>query len=254
MPGESGEESKESDTDPFTEVSADDCPTNPFRKQAQAMNTSPDTIIALMLSAHTSHQAKVEANAVTVTVIRNATPEDRKAVKAKKSSGEQAAPIHHKPQVFGVALPDRNSLDAKGFIEAAKAAGRRKNQDGKFFTDSREVRNDLIQAIHAYIGYDSTRDFGSQDQAARSKAARELSGRVIVVGPTRQEERAASRSLVGFVAGMPNYMAVKVAELTTREQVTVEGIIDAQKVGDAAEVVRLTALLSNVRDELSRFG
>jgi len=200
---------------------------------------------------------------VTTTIIRNAEPSKKQAKQAEARKGEVKAPIHNGPKVFGVAMPDRNTLDAKGFLMACRDAGKRSFQTVNEVTgevtsvvkrDEREVRNDLIKAIHAYCGYDNGRDFGSQDTAARAKASRELSGKPIVLGPSREEQKAAERSMTGYVHGMPNYMASKVAELTARETATAEELIDARKEGNEVEVARLTALLSNVRGELSRLG
>ena len=218
------------------------------------MNTSPDSVIAALLAAHTSHQAAREANAITITVTRNAAPSERGTKGAKRVMGAKA-PKPAAPSVFGVVMPEAKTLDALGYLAAVKVAGQRKDQDGKTFTDSREVRGDLIVALAAYIGYDRNRDFGLQDAFARSHANRVATGRKIdTSGPSRSEERAANRALTGRVGGMPDYMAAKVGELRGRERHTVDSLIEAHNAGDVARVATLEALLSNVRDELKQIG
>lgn len=144
--------------------------------------------------------------------------------KIPTETGEQAAPIHNKPAVFGMVMPERNTLDAKGFLLACRDAGKRSFEVVDQATgevrhvvkrDDREVRGDLIKAIHAYIGYDTSRDFGPQDQEARAKAQRELRGGV-VPGPTREEKRSAERSMTGFVKGMPAPQQRLVRDLQAR--------------------------------------
>lgn len=203
------------------------------------LSLAQHTGLAFLLSQHNSDNAAHEAAKVETVVVRNAPKAERASKKQASSKGEVAAPIHDKPAVFGVVMPDRNSLDAKGFIAAIKVAGRRQNDQGKFFTDSREVRNDLIKAIHAYIGYDNSRDFGSQDTAARAQAGRELSGRPIVLGPSRDEVKAAARSAMGFVAGLPDHKARHLQNLLGRETAAVDAMLQHDK--DANDPQRCAA-------------
>jgi hypothetical protein len=188
-------------------------------------------IIALVSSHNAAPNAtpdhNVEAEPVQVVIGRNM-PSKKEAKLAASKKGAQAAPIHDKPAVFGVAMPDRNTLDAKGFLQAMLNAGRRTSEHGVRFTDQREVRNDQIQAIHAYIGYDPSANFGAQEVAARAKANRELSGKPIVLGPSREEQRAASRSAAGFVAGMPLPSQRLLANLQARETAAVDALIAAK--------------------------
>ena len=197
-------------------------------------------IIALVTSAHIDPSTAPEVNVdpeVTETVIGRNLPKPVRGKKQAVESGAVAAPIQAKPAVFGVAMPERNTLDAKSFLLACRDAGKRSFEKvnevtGEVHTvvkvDSSKVREDLIKAIHAYCGYDTSRDFGSQDTAARAKANREASKRVVVAGPTREEQRAASRSMAGYVKGMPLPAQKLLANLRAREQSAAEAMIDAK--------------------------
>lgn len=197
-------------------------------------------IIALVSSAHidpnTSSEVNVEPE-VTETVIGRNLPSKKQAKAEAAAKGEVKAPIHAKPAVFGVAMPERNTLDAKGFLLACRDAGKRSFEKvnevtGEVHTivkrDEGKVREDIIKAIHAYIGYDTSRDFGSQDTEARTRANREASGRVVVAGPDRNEVRAAHRSVAGYVHGMPLPAQKLLANLRAREQAAAEAMIDAK--------------------------
>lgn len=201
------------------------------------MSLAHDSALAFLLSQHCNEQASHEASKIEVVVVRNAEPKSKKSASKSGSKGEQSAPIHDGPKVFGVTMPERNTLDATSFLSACKTAGRRINDKGIPFTDPKEVRNDLIKAIHAYIGYDNRRDFGSQDIEARSQAQRELRG--VAPGPTRDEKRAASRTVGGFVAGLPDHKVRALANLRAREVAAVEAMIEHDK--GASDAKRSTA-------------
>jgi hypothetical protein len=116
--------------------------------------------------------------------------------------------------------------------------------------DQSMVRDDLIKAIHAYCGYDVSRDFGSQDTAARAQASREASGKVIVVGPTREEVKAANRSLTGYIHGMPLPAQKLLANLRAREQAAAEAMIDAKTDAEKLEHGGMLATIRAAIDEL----
>ena len=124
---------------------------------------------------------------------------------SKKPARNQAAPIHNQASAPGVLLNTGDKLDAKSFILAMRNAGKRwveKDGQTRQVFDKNHERTDQIQAIASYCGYDNSRDFGSQQQAAMAQAQREMRGPQ-PLGPSRQEQRAATKSLAGFVAGMP---------------------------------------------------
>ena len=180
-----------------------------------------------------------------VTVVRNAPTKERK-VKASKS----AAPIHNpnagKSMTPGITLPERNTLDAQGFLIAMRDAGKRRTAEGKPFVDQREVRNDQVKAIHAYCGYDNRRDFGSQDLEARAKAQRELRGAPKVV-----ETTAPSRSVAGYVAGMPQPSQRILLNLQARERAAAEAMIEAKTDEERATQRAILDQVQKAIDELT---
>lgn len=179
--------------------------------------------------------------------------------KIPTETGEQAAPIHNKPAVFGMVMPERNTLDAKAFLLACRDAGKRSFETVDQATgevrrvvkvDQSKVREDLICAIHAYCGFDQTRDFGPQDQEARAKAQRELRGGV-VPGPTREEKRSAERSMTGFVAGMPAPQQRLVRDLQARAVSLAES---RDKATSALERGQFQTLLNATNAALKELG
>lgn len=227
------------------------------------LSLAQHTGLAFLLSQHTSEQSAQDAQKKEIVVVRNAEPTSKKGAKASK--GEQAAPIHDKPTVFGVTMPERNTLDAKGFLQAMLNAGKRRNDNGILFTDSREVRNDQIKAIHAYCGFDTRRDFGSQETEARAKAQREIRG-FKVTGPSREELKAAARSATGFIAGLPDHKARHLQNLLGRETAAVDAMLQHEKDSrdesrSAADRVLSAGLaevererVAAIRADIARFG
>lgn len=220
------------------------------------------SLIALVSSANADPSTMPEINVepeITETVIGRNLPKPVRGKKQASESGAQAAPIHQKPAVFGVAMPERNTLDPKSFLLACRDAGKRSFEQiiettGEVIhvvkVDSGKVREDLIKAIHAYCGYDPRRDFGSQDQEARAQAQRELRG-YKATGPTREEQRAASRTLAGFVAGMPQPANRILLNLRAREQATVATMLAAETAEAKAEAQKA---LVQIQEAISELG
>ena len=174
--------------------------------------------------------------------------------KIPTDTGEQAAPIHSnnegKAMVHGLTMPEKGSLDAKGYLLAVRNAGKRPNDKGALVFDKAHERNDLICAIHAYVGYDNRRDFGTQDAEARAKAQRELRGGV-VPGPTREEKRSAERSMTGFVKGMPAPQQRMVRDLQARAVSLAES---RDKAATALERGQFQVLLDSTNAALKELG
>jgi len=219
-------------------------------------------IIALVTSAHIDPTTASEINVdpeVTETVIGRNLPKPVRGKKQAVESGAVAAPIHHKPAVFGVAMPERNTLDAKSFLIACRDAGKRSFESVNEATgevrqvvkvDGTKVRDDIIQAIHAYCGYDTSRDFGSQDIEARAKAQRELRKVPVSAGLSREEQRSASRSMAGYVKGMPLPAQKLLANLKAREQAAAEAMIDASTPEDKAAHAKVLETIRTAIAEL----
>jgi len=196
------------------------------------------TILAKLLMAHADEQEKQDL----IQVIRNLPAEPKKP---KKSSGPKA-PVAHKQtgeRIYGLTLPEKGSLDAQGFIQACHNAGKRPfkamSMAGTEMTvikvDPSKTREDMIKAIAAYTGYDARGSFGTQEQAARAKAAIEIGYRK-TNGQTRGEARAnVQKSLdrgttkVSPDHGMADQHAKRLANLQAQETQLAEASIDCEK-------------------------
>lgn len=190
-------------------------------------------LIALVSSVNadpTSTPDHEEVVTTSVVVARSESPKVRKSKPAKN----EAAPIHQKSSTPGMVMPDRGTLDAKSFLLAMRDAGKRCTAEGKPFIDQREVRNDQIKAIHAFfyemrngqkvhVGYNPTGNFGSQEQAARMLAQRELRGAPKVVETVKP-----SVTVAGYVAGMPEPSQRILANLRAREEAACAAMLDAK--------------------------
>lgn len=219
------------------------------------MSRAHDAALAFLTAQHVQEQAAafLQKESVTVKVTMNPEPRKSKLVK------NEAAPIREKSATPGMVMPDRGTLNAKDFLLAMRNAGKRLTAEGRPFVDQREIRNDQIKAIHSfmyqetrqgrvYIGYDPNGSFGSQDVAARALAQRELRG-----APKVSEHTAPSRTLGGYVAGMPDHKARTLANLQGREVAAVDAMLahqkDADDVGRSAEDRELSAGLAEVERE-----
>lgn len=203
------------------------------------MSTAHDAALAFLIAQHVEESAQAFRQQESVVVKVTMSPAPSKKVTAKK----EAAPIHHQgTPMVGMMLPDRGSLNAKDFLLAMRNAGKRTSETGASFIDQREKRNDEIRAIHGFmyeirkgvkvaIGYDPKRDFGSQEQAARMLAQREIRGPVKV-----SEVVKPSLSAAGYVAGMPDLRSRRMANLEGQEVVYAELMIQHDK--DAADPTR----------------
>jgi hypothetical protein len=110
--------------------------------------------------------------------------------------------------------------------------------------EAKQVRPDCIKAIHAYCGYDPKGEFGTQEQAARAKAAIEIGYRK-TNGLTRQESRTQA-------AGKPedrktwavakDEHASLLMHLRSSETAIVENILAAEKASKEAHAMACEAL------------
>lgn len=189
---------------------------------------------------------------VVETVIGRNLPKPERASKKQATAKNQAAPIHSKASAPGVTLSTGDKLDAKSFILAMRNAGKRwveKDGVGRQVFDRNHERNDQIQAIASYCGYDNSRDFGSQQQAAMAQAQREMRG-YQPAGPSREEQRSAHRSMTGYVHGMPLPSQKLLANLRAREQAAAEAMIDAKTPEEKATHKAMLDTIRKAIDEL----
>jgi hypothetical protein len=80
-------------------------------------------------------------------------------------------------------------------------------------------RNEKIQIIAAYIGYDDRLSFGANELGARMRAKRSLSPVVPLAQPVHT---ALGETVRGYVAGIPDDRAKKIAHLEARERLSAE--------------------------------
>lgn len=145
-------------------------------------------------------------------------PKAPKQPKAKKGSGTiGSAP----PKVLNTSpaptfnLPIQGTLDAKGFIVKMRS----------------NDRQEKIQAIHAYCGYNFAENFGDQESSAIAKAKREI--RPLIVNPNEPfKARTIAPSVAGFIAGMPDDLNKKIGHLLARERLSSDILVDQQKIAD----------------------
>lgn len=194
-------------------------------------------LIALVSSVNadpTTTPDIIEEETHIISVVRNAAPKSSKVSKAPKASAPIQDPNAGKSMTPGLALPDRNTLDAKSFLLTVRRA---------------KDRNEVIQAIHAYCGYNPSGNFGTQEQEARAKAQREIRG-VNTAGPSLAEKRQANRSVAGYVAGMPDPSQRILSNLRARETAAVEAMISAKTEEERAAHKVVLSQVQQAIDEL----
>jgi hypothetical protein len=225
------------------------------------MNDSLATAVSLLLAAHEAHQAEREESAKEVYTLRLADPKDAspemvarlteagfgKAFappkpKAKKPTGDKA-PIAKQDTAslktaHGEAYDPKGTLDAKGYFEALKLAGKRRNEHGvmvlvgKTLNGEDVVAKDKRAAIAAYIGYNPFELLGAQELRATAQANREL-GITKLNGPMPKEVYAKLRTVEGVTFGLPDHMSKRLADLKAQRRVLVDTIATLEaKVGE----------------------
>lgn len=210
------------------------------------MSTNDNDTLALcldMLAANYATEPLPEtADPIVVNLPSSKAPKASKVKAPKASKGE---PIPAKSTALAVMpsnLAGPGTLDAKSFLLAFRDAGKRSKQEtnlvtGEVYTrhfhDASMVREDTIKAIHAYCGYDPAGDFGAQDNAARSKAQRELRGGVNPEAAHRRGGASVAPSITGYIAGMPDHAAKHLANLTAQERLSVEKVCELGKLDPA---------------------
>lgn len=178
-----------------------------------------------------------------------------RAVRAEKAPKVSS----HKIPLATIPVPAKGSLDAEGFMMAIRNAGKvqRSNENGILMTitDPTKERQDQIQAIAAFVGYDFGGAHGTQLDSARQRAR-------FTLQPARDSKvRATVR---GFVAGIPNGTEKAVRDLQARIRVATETMLDHEKEAvkfaeDTAEYATHMALatveserIAHMRKDLSK--
>lgn len=151
----------------------------------------------------------------------------KKVVKASPSYKPSTLPA---PTVQ-MLLP-KGSLSAEDFLIAIRNAGKRVvpftnlvtgEVSSKTIYDASLVRDDTIQAIAGFVGYDMAGNFGSQEHAARMAAKRVP---IVHSAPIKEYSRSVQTTLTGYVAGMPTRTSQKIQNLLARETLAAEQLTD----------------------------
>ena len=115
-------------------------------------------------------------------------------------------------KVIPVVVIPVGSIDAKGFFDALKSAGKRPNAKGvPMFTNIATQRQDERDAVQAYIGWNSRLPHGTNLDKARTQANSELRSYV-----GKEYSRSSKPTIAGYVAGMPNETRKRVENLQGR--------------------------------------
>lgn len=172
---------------------------------------SPE-VIALLQASYGRNADKVVATIVT----RSENPKPRKpsklaAVKAAAIETAEQSATPHDPRlpVTVIEFPAVGTLDARGFLVAMRRA---------------TTRDEQIKAIAGYCGYDRHGDHGAQDLSARMMAQRELRGAPAPLPRPIHTTASAMATVKGYVHGMPDGVATKVADLLGRERLAAENL------------------------------
>lgn len=170
---------------------------------------SPE-VLALLAASYGKSADEVVSRIVVRNAPKASKPSKLAAVKAAKvEAAEQEAsetrPTDPRPAMVVVDLPAKGSLDARAFLIAMRRA---------------TTRDQQIQAIAGYCGYDRHAEHGTQDLAARMAAQRDLRG--VKAAPLPAHSAAPSGK--GYVHGMPDAIATKVGDLLGRERLSAEAL------------------------------
>lgn len=180
-------------------------------------------------------------------------PKAQATVKAAldKGDGSQAAPIGT-PRPRGVELPAAGSLEAKGFLVAMRRA---KNRDESIF------------AIAAYCGFDTSANYGAQETAAKMRAQRELHPIKVDANEVWRRNGSPVQTVAGYVAGLPDMTANRLANLEAQEVVATESLLNyrneflastSRPIDERAEIqIKMMierARINEIRAELRNLG
>jgi len=195
------------------------------------MNTASRDAALAMLAMTYHVEPLPEAAEPIVTILPAKAAKVKKEKKGKKSKETTTTAKPMATGVLPINMPQVGSLTAEQFLLALRDCGKRVKEDTNLVTgevtmrpifDATFVREDAIRAIHAFCGYDAAGNFGAQDTAARAEAQRQLRGGVVPAAAHRRGGASVSPSIQGYVAGNPDHLAKRKADLEGRERLAVD--------------------------------
>jgi len=188
-------------------------------------------ILELLTASYARRATELGADddeVISTTVSVSMSPKPSRKASSKASAGktiDDAATVCGKshdarpaPQVAPLAKV--GTIDAKEFFRALRNA---------------KSREESIQAIAAFTGYDRSKDFGAQELAARTEATRQLKANVVPTVSATIGEHVVRTSHPSTVAGMivsshgvalPDHTAKRLADLEAKERQVAESIAD----------------------------
>ena len=196
-------------------------------------------ILELLTASYARRAAELGADdeVISTTVSVSMSPKPSRKASSKASAGktiDDAATVCGKshdarpaPQVAPLAKV--GTIDAKEFFRALRNA---------------KSREESIQAIAAFTGYDRAKDFGTQELAAKNEANRQLKAGTVPATSATIGEHIVRTSHPSTVAGMivsshgvalPNPTARQIASLEAKANVVGESIADHTKIADSVD-------------------
>lgn len=129
-------------------------------------------------------------------------------------------------------------LTAAEFMVRYRAAGRREktvpsDRDDmltqvKVCYDPVDIRNDVIELIACFCGYDLNQNFGSQDAMARMRAATQLQKSKLESGEIIPAKVTVPVETRGYVAGLPNQREKTKRRLIAHQWLAVDTLIETE--------------------------
>lgn len=191
--------------------------------------------LSVMLATYTPDQPAVKSKVVKVASIVPTVKVEPVKVETAPSDNQGK-----KVNVMTLPLPAKGSINARQFLALVVGSnvdwikegdqfprvichGQNVDREApRFCTKPGIDRDQVIQAIAGYCGWDPTRLFGEQEIAARLQAQREIHPRPMLPRP--------SLTVAGLVAGMPDFRQKAIEDLRGRERCAVDGMLAFSKV------------------------
>ena len=209
--------------------------------------SSTNSALAYLIAQNEVEQSELAHPEQIVTF--SLTPKASKKRATSNVAKGDARPIHHQAAPVVITLPmqgECNAETAAVFMQSMRDAGKRvfhisrviengkpriishdkPTEDSRLIVkvDSSQVRDDMIKAIAAFIGYDMGESFGPQELSARMKAQTLLRAE-----PVETSVPVAKVAGKGFVAGLPDHNGKTIANLQARAVTATEAMIDHEK-------------------------
>ena len=157
---------------------------------------------------------------------------------AREAQQVESVPQGNRPLITSAPLPEKGSLDARSYFIAMRRAVN---------------RDERINAIAGFAGFDRHGEYASQELAANILARQTL--RPL---PANPPVRSVLPTMAGYVAGMPNNEATRIADLQARERITAENYsthyLNANNERSVMNAALEAERLANIQNDLDRLS